>query len=242
MLLYRFFLTALLLTLFPLNETNAQSISEGSRSEALMNVQNYFQNTIGEDAHIFTGREYLGYAAFIKGHPFFLTDQMQQCEIFYDGTLYEDIPLLFDIVSQKIVMNRYNQNDTISLLNAKIKYFVLQGHRFENLTFSEGNEEIIRQGIYDILLAGKVNLLVKRIKNIKDGLKATDPVSFVEEDEFFVQKGKELIQVYSKNSVLEALNDKSNLVKIFTRKNHFRFKKNIEKELLQTVAYYFKLN
>jgi hypothetical protein len=232
----------LLLTLFTLSETNAQSISEGSRSEALMNVQNYFQNTIGEDAHIFTGREYLGYAAFIKGHPFFLTDQMQQCEIFYDGTLYENIPLLFDIVSQKIVINRYNQNDTISLLNAKIKYFVLQGHRFENLSFSEGNEEIIRQGIYDILLAGKVNLLVKRIKNIRDGLKATDPVSFVEEDEFFVKRGKDLIQVYSKNSVLEALNDKSNLVKIFARKNHFRFKKNIEKELLQTVAYYFKLN
>jgi hypothetical protein len=242
MFLSRFYLLSLLLTLFTFNKTNAQSIPEGIHSDALKNVQNYFQNTIGEDAHIFTGKEYVGYASYIKGHPFFLTDQMLQSEIFYDGTLYEDIPLLFDIVSQKIVINRYNQNDTISLLNAKIKYFVLQGHRFENLSLSEGNEENIRQGIYDIILAGKVNVLVKRIKNIKNGLKATDPVSFVEEDEFFVQKGKELIQVYSKNSILEALNDKSNLVKIFARKNHFRFKKNIEKELLQTVAYYFKLN
>src|SRR5450631_4456178 len=110
MLSYRFFLTALLLTLFPLNETNAQSLSEGTHSDALKNAQNYFQYTIGEDAHIFAGKEYLGYATYIKGHPFFLTDQMQQCEIFYDGTLYENIPLLFDIVSQKIVMNRYNQN------------------------------------------------------------------------------------------------------------------------------------
>ena len=82
---------------------------------------------------------------------------------------------LFDIVRQEIVINRYNQNVRIKLLNEKVKYFTLAGHRFENITLAEGKDENISNGIYDIVFDNKTRVLVKRFKRIKNPIKAEDP-------------------------------------------------------------------
>ena len=75
----------------------------------------------------------------------------------------------------------------------------------------------------------------------RNEVKAEDPPSFVEEDAFFVRNAGTLHLVDSKRSLLQALNDKNELVKIYIRKNKFRFKKNMEKELVKTAAYYSAL-
>lgn len=238
-----FSLTFLLLTIvFPFSNTTAQTSTTFNQSDSFINVKVYFQDETREDAHLYTGKEYIKYAASIKGHPFFDTDQMQKGEIFYNGTLYENVPLLFDIVSQEIVIKRYNQDERMKLLNEKVKYFILNGHRFENIFLAEGKDENISNTIYDIAFDGKASVLIKRVKHIKNGLKAEDPTSFVEEDEFYIRNGKSLYAVANKSSVMQAFNDKKESIKTFIRKNKFRFKKNIEKELIMTATYYSILN
>src|SRR5450631_1679752 len=121
--------TFLLLTvLFPLNKTTAQTSSLQSIPDSFINVKEFFQNEIKEDAHLYTGKEFIKYSVNIKGHPFFETDQMQNGTIFYDGTLYENVPLLYDIVGQEVVINRFDSGEGIRLLNEKIKYFTFDGH------------------------------------------------------------------------------------------------------------------
>ena len=78
----------------------------------------------------------------------------------------------------------------IKLLNEKIKYFTFDGHRFENIFSSEGRDGNITNTFYDIMFNGKACVLVKRIKHIKNGIKAEDPTSFVEQDELYVRNGK----------------------------------------------------
>ena len=228
------------ISLFALFKTNGQAFSPGQPS--FKNPIEYFQNEIGEDAHLFTGKEYTPYSKEIKGHPFFVADQMQNSDIFYDGTLYTNIPLLFDIVRQEIVIYRYNQNVRMRLLSEKVKYFTLAGHKFENITLSEGKDENISNRIYDIVFDGAASVLVKRVKRIRYPLKAEEPPVFIEEDVLYIRNGNSLYFVDNRSSLLQAMNDKKELIKKYIRKNKFRFKKNIEKEVIMITSYYITLN
>ena len=207
----------MLISLFAFNNIKGQT-SAAEQSVSLKNSIAYFQNEIGEDAHLYTGKEYFAYEKGIKGHPFFESPQMQNSDIFYDGTLYTNIPLLFDIVRQEIVINRYNQNVRIKLLNEKVKYFTLAGHRFENITLAEGKDENISNGIYDIVFDNKTRVLVKRFKRIKNPIKAEDPPVFVEEDAFYLQNGDRFYPVENRSSLLSALSDKREYIKIYIPK------------------------
>ncbi len=236
------FIFIFLAIIFSFKKTDAQTAATQRHADSYINTKDYFLNEIKEDAHLYTGTEYINYPINIKGIPFFETDQMQSSAIFYDGTLYENISILYDIVRQQIVITRYRSNERINLITEKIKYFVLDGHRFENILSIEGKDENVINTIYEIMTDGKTNVLIKRIKQIKNGLKAEDPTFFKEEDELYIKKEKNLYPVTNKNSVVEALSDKRDLIKIFIRKNKFRFKKNIEKELIITANYYSTLN
>jgi hypothetical protein len=229
------------ISLLAVNKTSGQS-STSDQSVSFRNSLAYFQNEIGEDAHLFTGKEYTPYDKIIKGHPFFISPLMESNTLFYDGILYTNIPLLFDIVRQQIVINRYNKNIRITLLSEKVKYFTVAGHRFENIALIEGKDGYTGEGIYDIVFDGKASVLVKRIKRIKYPLKAEDPPGFVEEDEFYIRNGSNLYPVDNKGSLLQALHDKKELIKTYIRKSRFKFRKNLEKELMITTAYYSTLN
>lgn len=196
------------------------------------------ENISSEGAsHLYTGKEYLGYEKTIKGDPFFATSEMENNSIFYDGSLYENVPLLFDIVSNQVIINRYHDNLKIKLLSEKIKYFMLAGHRFENIDMA-GKDGTIINGIYDRVVDGKIMVFVKRSKRIVNSMKAEEPPRFVGDDEFFIQNANTFYPVEESASLLQALSDKKVLIKIFMRKNKFKFKKNREKEIIMTAAYY----
>ena len=226
--------------IFLCNTTEAQS-NVSIDSSAFNAAKEYFQNEVREDSHLYTGEEYVRYAANIQGHAFFNNDQMQNGDIFYDGTLYKNIPLLYDIVRQEVVINNFDKSTQIKLLNQKIKYFKLQGHTFRNFSLVEGSDENVTSTIYDEVFEGKASVLARRIKHIKNGLKAEDPTSFVEEDEYYIRNEKNLYAISGKSSVLEAFRNKKESIKIFIHKNKFRFKKNLETELVNTAAYYSTL-
>ena len=228
--------------LFSFINTSAQTSPAESNLNSFISAQAIFQNEIKADSHLYTGKKFIPYSFNIKDHPFFETDQMQSGDIFYDGTLYKNILFLYDLVAQTLVINRFNSDERIQLLNEKIKYFTFDGHRFENIFSTGERDESITNTFYDVMFTGKASVLIKRIKHIKSGLKVEDPTAFLEEDELYVRKGKNLYAIDSRNSVEEAFNDKKALIKTFIRKHKFRFKKHIEKELLTTAEYYSKLN
>lgn len=217
--------------------TIGQINAHASQSITFLNAKEFYQNTIGADSHIYTGEAYYGYNSNIKGTPFFISDSMQPNDIFYDGTLYKNVPLLFDIVKQKVVITRFENNERIQLVNAKIKYFTSDGHKFENILQQTPGENI-SANMYEVMFNGKASVLIKRIKRIKESIRAEGPTNFIEEDQIFIKKENNLFEIRNKKSVLDAVADKKKLVKSYVRKKKFRFKKNIEKELVATAAYY----
>ncbi len=224
-----------LINFLAFDKTNGQT-SPANESPSYKSIKAYFQNEIGENVHLYKGEEYIGYEINIKGHPFFMSPEMQNSSIFYNGSLYENVPLLFDIVRQEIVINRYNQGVRIKLLNEKVKYFIVAGHRFETIMETEKNGNTY--SIYKVAFNGKASVLVKHTKRIMKGFKAEDRSTFVEDDEFFIRNNNNFYSVEDKSSLLLALSDKKELIKTYMRKNKFRFNKNIEKEFIMTAAYY----
>ena len=230
----------IVLFVFPFKILKGQSPLTDDKP-SFLSAKAYYINEIKESTHLYTGKEYYKYESGIRGFPFFVSEVMQTGDIFYDGFLYKNIPLLYDIVRQVVVINQYQQEARIQLLTEKIKYFTLNEHRFETIP-AEGEDDNISKGLYDVAFAGKANVLIKRIKGIRKGLRAEDPYSFREEDEFYIKKGKTVFNVTNKKAAIEAFGDKKDLVKAFIRKNKLRFKKNIEKDLITTAAYYSTLN
>jgi hypothetical protein len=214
------------------------SAKEGSYQQAVA----WFYEEAGLDAHLFTGINYPNYDPVIKGNPFFKSDQMMVGSIFYDGTLYPETELQYDIVSQKILVNRYHEHFRISLLNDKIAWFSVAGHHFENLQSGQGHPESTAKGFFDILVRGKVSLLALRTKKIQKGLHPEDPITFVEEDLYYIRAGNNLFPLTGKASILDALSDRRAALKTFIRKHHFRFKKSKkEEEFKKTVTHYLIL-
>ena len=221
--------------------SNAQPELSGDTT-AFGNAIHFFYNKINSSAQIYSGKEYYKYEPGVKGFPFYINDAMQNGDIFYDGTLYKNIPMMFDEVRQVIVAYQNNQQDVMQLLSEKIQYFTLARHRFETVSQIEGSDNNITKGLYDVMYSGKASILIKRIKKIKKGLHAEDPYTFTEEDEYYIKNGKSLYLINNKNSVLNALNDKKDQVQSYIRKNRLRFKKHIEKDIIQTAEYYSSLN
>jgi hypothetical protein len=236
----RYLFIILIINLSPFY-SSGQINAPSDQSVSFLKAKEYYQNTIGGDSHIYTGEAYYGYNSNIKGTPFFISDSMQPNDIFYDGNLYKNVPLLFDIVKQKVVITKFESNERIQLVNAKIKYFTYDGHKFENFLqqTSDGN---ISANMYEDMFNGKASVLIKRIKRIKESIRAEGQTSFIEEDEIFVKKENNLFEIKNKKSVFDAFADKEKLVKSYIRKKKFRFKKNIEKELVATAVYYETLN
>ncbi len=235
------FISMILAAVLASNRTNGQT----SSPDQLVSFKNsiaYFQDEMGADIHLYTGKEYTPYEKVIKGNPFFFSAEMENSDVFYDGTLYTNVPLLFDIVRQEIVVNRYNQNVKMTLLGEKVKYFTIAGHHFENIALSQGKGESAGNMIYDLVFDGRASVYVKRSKRIKYPVRAEEPPEFVEEDQFYLRNGSILYAVDNKSSLLQALKDKNELIKTYLRKNGFRLKRNLEKELIATVAYYSTLN
>jgi len=229
------------LFVFPFQIIKGQS-SVTAEESSFLSAKTYFKNEVRENTHLYTGKEYYKYESGITGFPFFETNQMQNGDVFYDGNLYKNVPLLYDIVRQAVVINQYHQETRIQLLTEKIDYFILNGHRFETISPAEGEVGNISKGLFDVAFTGKASVLVKRVKSIRKGLRAEDPYSFKEEDEYYLKKGKSVYNASDKKAVLQVFDDKKDLVNTFIRKNNLKFKKDKEKDLIMTAAYYSTLN
>ena len=227
---------------FLLNKLNAQiKLYSDTTNESLKlkTAKNFYKQELGENEFIYTGTEYFGYESNITGTAFLGSEEMKPSDIYYDGNLYENILMLYDLVRQEIVINRFNKIYKIKLLNEKLKWFTFNGRHFENI--EDNKDDASSQSIYEVLNNGIAMALIKHSKRIVQGLKPEDPPRFSEDDTYFIRSNNRSYPIKSINNVLNALKDKKDVVRDFIKTNNFDFKKNIEKELEITATYYSTL-
>ena len=238
------YLRFLLCGLILVKTASAQEHINDSITSSLYNsfpVSLYF-NAIGENAHIYTGYEYFTPDRNIKGSPYFLSDGPVPSRLIYDDSYYQDIPVLFDIARDELVVNRLGQNFKISLVNDKLMSFTVRNHEFIRISRDSAHGIELESGFYDKMYAGKTTVLVKRKRRLQETLYySTITSEYKDEYIYYVITGNQVVQVSSKSGVLDLFNSKKTEIKSFIRKNKLSFKSDFEKTLVAVSAYYDQL-
>ena len=94
-----------------------------SQQLAIKNTISRYYKSLGEQSGIYRGTEYTGYPFRVRsGHQYFESADISYGSVFYDGILYEGVPMRYDIVKNEVVVLYPDNVSGIRLHNQKIKY------------------------------------------------------------------------------------------------------------------------
>ena len=110
-------------------------------------IKTYYQS-IKENAPFFNGAEYTGHGQNIIGHPFFANVNAYSGFLEYDGVLYNNVYMQYDIVDDAIIISDFTNNYFIKLNNRKIGTFSLGNSVFVQPAFYKIKENIPGEGFY----------------------------------------------------------------------------------------------
>jgi hypothetical protein len=214
------------------------------RRIALQQVTAFYFNTIGESALIYNGNEVLEYSNKGESYPFYESDKFVMGSMISNGVYYDDIPLLYDLVHDKLIVLDFNKIFKVEQISERIENFSLHGHGFVRLSQDSMNKSIITTGFYDRLYNGKsVALFVKRQKMVTEILKETQTeLVFIARNNYFIRKNNNYYPVSDRGSVLNVFEDKKMVMEKFLKKNKIRFRKNPEYAMIRLAEYYDSLS
>ena len=217
----------------------AQSTGDSADYDLPYPVALYY-DSLGEQSPLFNGREYVDYAGTIhKGHPFFGTTEFVKGVIHYDGMVYRDAMILFDIIKEKVLIQHFNNIFRVDLPVEKVTEFILPGHHFVKLYPDSAGA--LTEGFYEILYQGKTKLYVRRKKEIRVDRTGTDIFNVVDEtDVFYILKQGRYHAVRSQGNLLKVLSDKRDAIRQHLKRNGIKFRHNRELAVITAVQFYDK--
>lgn len=218
---------------------NAQSAAGGNNDIAVKKAIGLFYASISDNSGLFNGTEYIMYDQRIKGTPYFMDGGRQPGDIFYNGTLYNNVPLIYEITTGNVVVRQFGDGVYLNLVNEKINYFTLFNHSFIHLAPDSANT--ISDGFYDRLFNGATKVYVQRRKSVYED-PHTFEKSFVENDHYFICKNNVFYQVSGRGSVLGVFKDKKKDIAKFARQSSdIDFRKDLEYAMVKMAEFYDKL-
>ena len=202
-----------------------------------------YYKAIGENAHLYNGSEYMQYIVFNPAkdrNPFFQNIFMQNGTVMYDGTVYHDVPLTYDVYKDVLIGMRYSWNYRIQLVTDKVDFFELAGHYFRLLREDSTASLPDGWGFYEKLYEGKsISVLAKRKRKKEERYYSAEFTTyFFQNDHYYIKKDGTYFPVNSKSSVLDVLKDKKKEIRKYLRKNNISFKPSPENGMISAAAYY----
>lgn len=230
-----------LLTCFCTQASLAQSSVQDSsfRSAAIQNMVDLYHKTTGSASNLYNGPQYESYyPGFEKtSHQFFLFNDFTPGSVLYDGVLYKDVPLMYDLVRDELVLRHLNNSSWITLVKEKIESFTLQDHHFRRL--KRDNKLNLPEGFYSELYVGNIMLLGRYQKIREEYIDQRTVFSkAISRTHYYVIKDGKTLPVKNKKTLLNVLEDKKSYLSQFIKQNDLSFKKNLETAMVQTVKHY----
>jgi hypothetical protein len=177
------------------------------------------------EARLYNGILYSGYDHQAQGHPFFLSESFITGSIDYDGILYPELPLSYDLEKGILIIPSKQRNTTIQLLTEKLSQFTIDGHRFIYLLPDSGAVNPPAPGFYEVLYKGSTTALVRHRKLVKAGIHTEDPSNYIQYDDWYLEQNDHYQPIRSNSSLIGAFHKKNKPLKEYLRKNRLNFKK-----------------
>jgi hypothetical protein len=218
----------------------AQRVDSSARQNVSKIINIYYQS-LGEQSPIYNGSQYIEYPFIIQdGHAFFGSPDFVNATIHFEGMTFTEVPTVYDIVRDQVVILDYHKTYKINLPTDRIQGFELAGHTFVPLVHDSLNG--MKTGFYEQLYSGKIGLFAKREKKFLQEYSNME-VNYValSKSFYYIRKGNGFYPVNSKKSLLNILKPKQKEVQQYLKKNKIKFKKDRENAALRAVEYYDQL-
>ncbi|WP_162052808.1 hypothetical protein [Pontibacter pamirensis] len=203
-----------------------------------------YEEAVGVQTHLYNGTEYVDYKKpHFEGDQFFISKAVVRGNVFYDGAWYKQVPLLYDVVTDEVILPHNSSGLMLKLINGKVDTFQLHGHTFVHHKADSAGQNILQPGFYDLMYSQDTQFLVKRIKEMQD--RATPDGmegEFRMVDKFYIRKDGQFHQVNSKRSVYKVFKDKKRQLQKYASAQRFKFRKQREEAILALTRYYDSLS
>lgn len=229
---------------FCLSKTDAQLSSQDSiiDTQTKDSVVALFNNTVKGNLGLYNGSEYLYGGHNVKGFPYFKSDDILKGSVLYDGNLYNDVPMRFDLTTNELIILDRTQNFPIKLITSKLDYFIIDSSRFINAADNYGIPLSQTTDFYQVLYNNNSTVLARKEKQLILSSKLDENDShYIEFDWYYIYANGKLYKVDKEKSVLNAFEEKKADLKKFIKANDISFKKNFENAVVRTAAYYDQL-
>ena len=202
-------------------------------------VNQLYYSSREKDLAINNGTQHFPYSPAIEGTAYFISDSWQNGTIEYEGVVYDNIRMNYDLVKDRLVIAREGQNIFISLYSPRISWFSFSGYKFVRIEKKENTDP--PTGFYRVLATGKVNLFSRTTKIISEKIQDREVVrKFEQTTRHYIQKEGVYYEVHNKKALFNILKEQRNGIQGIIAQKKLRYRKDTEDFILSAVQYYNK--
>jgi hypothetical protein len=199
------------------NSVNSQIRNNDFIQTAQNNAFEQYHKSRSEKLEIYKGKQYYNYRYHI-GQPYFHINDFRPATIHYDGIQYDNIPLMYDLVRDEVVILHFNDYTKLILVNDYVESFTVSGYKYVHL---RKNNVVIPNGLYQVLYEGDVKCYKKNIKRKRE--KTTNLIlelEIVESKKYFLENENGIVVSFQKMSgLLRNLKEKRRELKKYIKEN-----------------------
>lgn len=179
-----------------------------------------------------------------SGHAFYGNGNWQEATVLSKGVSYALQYFRYDIKNSTLLTLQFLADGPqyIELFSDNIESFVLDGRYFKyiNRTRFPGRHRL-ESKYYEVLLENDSVLLVKNWQKMNKSKSGDNYAVFAEVSSLLFVKNGELHKITSKNDFFKLFNqDEIAKMESYAISHRYSFKENIEKEVADILAYYYK--
>lgn len=174
-------------------------------------IYNWFDQTFGkENLDINNGVLYTNpYKTLDNNTLYFLNDKFEKGDLTYNGQIYYNVSLKYDLYRDLLILNQFNASDLlgITLNNEKVNAFTILNSNFIRIVKEKYNYPEFSTGYYEtISLSENLIFYIKHSKAIQKKIKDDGSYYYFKDNNLFYLDYKK---------VLYAITGKNDLIKLF---------------------------
>ena len=210
---------------------------------AINNAVSLYHQAAGDQSGLYNGSQYPGYPFVFKdgGHPYFIKT-VAPGTILYDKIFYPQVKLLFDELADQVVFE--DSNHRIQLLKERISGFTIGGSTFIRIVKDSLSTALLNTGFYELLYSGRVAVLKKEIKQLREEIRFADEgvLRYIDSKlYYYIRKRDVYYTVGSKKAMLVVYKDRKKELQQYIKASNLSFKKDRDDLLVKVSAYYDQL-
>jgi hypothetical protein len=185
-----------------------------------------YREKIPMTPEVFNGGEYVEYPSAYIGHAFFQSTAYNYADIVFNGIVYKDIPLLYDLVSQNLIALNPIHAKKVILQSNRISEFIIHSD-FGDVKFVKGSTKVVAGDYADIFLEEIVEdgLYAYHQKSLQREIKELERnTRFDQSESLLLFHGGELNPLKTKQSAIRILGMEKKLAREVIKEKGLKYR------------------